>query len=231
MLDISIFAFQSGTWVSSTSIYPLFYPYFGSYMHCSMSENHLRLLLPIYLRMIQLWALCGLRSYHWRFSSFLALGKWMFELQRSTLNMNPLYFSRSDALSAFRAIFFFPGRAAPRTKPYTPGCSQPSLFNWISLAGIDRLSDFCFRECGWLLFRLLHLLVDILSHFREPISLGIYWASQKTRIGFERATPLLLLDELPCQPCHLVDIIQSYVRLSCFTGYILPGLMCSCVRC
>lgn len=31
----------------------------------------------------------------------------MFELQRSTLNMNPLYFSRSDALSAFRAIFFF----------------------------------------------------------------------------------------------------------------------------
>jgi hypothetical protein len=40
------------------------------------------------------------------FSSFLGLKKWMFELQRSTLNKHPFYFSRSDALSTFRAIFF-----------------------------------------------------------------------------------------------------------------------------
>jgi len=40
----------------------------------------------------------------------------MFELQRSTLNMHPLYPSRSDALSAFRGIFF-PGRAALPTTP------------------------------------------------------------------------------------------------------------------
>ena len=50
-------------------------------------------------------------------------------------------------------------------------------------------------------------------------------ASQKPRDGFERATPLLLLDELLCQPCHLIGIIQSYVRLSCFTGYFPPGLV------
>jgi hypothetical protein len=41
----------------------------------------------------------------------------MFELQRSTLNMHPLYFFRSDALSAFCAIVFFPGRAALQTTP------------------------------------------------------------------------------------------------------------------
>ena len=35
----------------------------------------------------------------------------------------------------------------------------------------------CFRRCRWLLLRLLHLLGDILSRFREPIPLGVYRAA------------------------------------------------------
>jgi hypothetical protein len=44
-------------------------------------------------------------------------------------------------------------------------------------------------------------------------------------MGLNDQSLFLLLAELLCQPHHLVGIIQSRVWLSCFTGYIAPGLI------
>ena len=68
----------------------------------------------------------------------------MLELHRSALNIYPLHPSRSDALSAFRVIFFFLD---------TPLCQPRRLIGiyWVQLAvlystgylaGIDRLCTF-----------------------------------------------------------------------------------------
>ena len=91
-------------------------------MHCSVPKDRgklssaLALYLPSNCPIMGVVQSLELRR---RFDIFfmLDLGQWTFELERSTLDIHPLYFSRSDARPAFRAISFFPERAALSTTP------------------------------------------------------------------------------------------------------------------
>jgi len=106
------------------------------------------------------------------------------------LNIQPLYFSRSDALSAFRLILFL-----DQPLSTTPSDWYISLVEFALYGVIDSCSG------------PLHLR-DPIFFVSESRSLGVL---RKHAMGLNAQSLSLLSDESLRQPRHLAGIIQSCV--------------------